>query len=107
MTQAVIDPSTCGMAVTVEVAKVSKRRVKVEITSECKKVTKMSESLPVLSLFDAFKPQVDSQVYRCASQCCLCTSCPVPMAILKAIEVETGLALPRSVFVYFETIGQA
>lgn len=103
MTIAIVNPGICGMTATVEVTKVSKRRVEVEITSECEKVAEMSQSLPALSLFDALKPQVDSRVYRYASQCCLCTSCPVPMAVLKAIEVEGGLALPQSVLVNFES----
>jgi hypothetical protein len=49
------------------------------------------------------KPQVYSEVYQCASKHRLCASCAVPMAILKAIEVETGLALPRPVVVNLET----
>jgi hypothetical protein len=91
------------MAVTVEVAKAGKRRVRVKITSECEKVTKMGESSLELSQFDALKPQIDSEVYKCASEHHLCASCPVPMAILKAIEVETGLALPHPVVVQLET----
>jgi hypothetical protein len=103
MTRAVVNPGICGMVATIEVAKVGKRRVRVEITSECEKVTKMGESPLELSQFDALKPHTDSEVYKCASEHHLCTSCPIPMAILKAIEVESGLALPRSVSVHLET----
>jgi hypothetical protein len=53
--------------------------------------------------WDALKSHVHSEVYKCASKCHLHASCPVPMAILKAIEVEAGLALPRPVLVQFET----
>jgi hypothetical protein len=92
------------MASTVEVTKVSKRVVRVEITSDCDKVTAMGKSLPDMNQFDALKPPVDSKIYQYSSEHHLCASCPVPMAILKAIEVETGLALPRSVVVHLENI---
>ena len=103
MTRAVINPGICGMAATVEVVKVGKRMVKFEIISDCDKVTEMGKSSSELSLVDALKSQVDSAVYQSASEHHLCASCPVPMAILKAIEVETGLALPRPVVVHLET----
>jgi hypothetical protein len=103
MTRAVVDPGICGMNATVEVTKVSKREVRVKITSECEKVTKISERLEQLDLLDTLTTQVDSRVYRCASQCSLCVSCPIPMATLKAIEVEVAIALPRPILVQFET----
>ena len=106
MTRAVVNPGICGMAVTIEVAKAGKRRVKVEITSNCDKVTEMGELSSDLGLGDALKPQVYSEVYKCASEHHLCASCPVPMAILKAMEIETGLALPRPVLIHFETTEQ-
>ena len=91
------------MTVTIEVVKVGKRRVRVEITSDCEMVTRMGESLAELDQRDALKPLLHSEVYQCASEYRLCASCPVPMAILKAMEIETGLALPRPVLIHFET----
>ena len=103
MTRTVVNPGICGRTVTVEVVKVGKRKVRVEITSDCEVVTKMGESLAELDQWDALKPPLHSKVYKCASECCLHASCPVPMAILKTAEVEAGLALPRPVLVHFET----
>jgi hypothetical protein len=103
MTRAAVNPGICGMAVTIQVTKASKRRVRLEITSNCDKVNEMGKASPELSLLDTLKPQIDSKVYKSASEHHLCASCPVPMAILKAIEVETGLALPRPVVVHLET----
>ncbi len=103
MTRTVVNPGICGRTVTVEVATVGKRRVKVDIISDCEVVTKMGESLSELDQWDALKPLLHSEVYKSASGCCLHASCPVPMAILKAVEIEAGLALPRPVLVRFET----
>jgi len=91
------------MTATVEVVRVSKRRVRVGITSDCEMVTEMGKSLAELDQEDALKSLLQSGVYQCASECSLHVSCPVPMAVLKAIEVEAGLALPRPVLVHFET----
>jgi hypothetical protein len=107
MTRAMVNPGICGMTVTVEVTKTSQRRIKIEITSICNKVNEMGKASPEVSLSDTLKPQIDSEVYRSASEHRLCASCPVPMAILKAIEVENGLALPRSVVVHLETTEHA
>jgi len=103
MTRVVVNPGICGMAAAIEVVKVGKGRVGVRITSDCEMVTKMGKSLAELDQEDALKPLLQSGVYQCASERSLHASCPVPMAVLKAIEVEAGLALPRPVLVQFET----
>jgi hypothetical protein len=103
MTRATVNPGICGMNATIEVSKVSKREVRVKIASDCKRVIKISERLEQVNLLNALAVQVDSQVYRYASQCSLCASCPMPMAILKTIEVEAEIALPCPVLVQFET----
>ena len=106
MTRAVVNSGICGKTATLEVVKVDKRRVRIEITSDCEMVTKLGEPLAELNLWDALKPRVHSEVYKCASECRLCASCIVLMAILKTIEVEAGLVLPRPVFVHFKTTEQ-
>ena len=102
MTRAVVDPGICGMTATIEVNSIGKFKIKVEISSECTKIARIGTSLSDLSLRDALKPHVHSAVYACASESNLCPSCPVPVSILKAIEIETGLALPRPVHIEFE-----
>ena len=75
MTRAMVNPGICGMTATIEVAKISKRLVSVEVISDCEKVAEMSESLPALGPFDVLKPQIDSKVYQCAAEHHLCASC--------------------------------
>ena len=103
MTTVVVNPGVCGMSTIIKVINNGKLQVKVDITSDCEMVTKMGEALSELDLGDALKPPMHSKVYRCASEFHLHCSCPVPMAALKAIEVEAGLALPRPVLIKFET----
>jgi len=106
MTRVVVNPGICGMTATVEVVKIGKRGVRVEITSDCEMVTKMGVLLAELDQGDVLKSLLPSEVYQRASECSLHAACPVPMAVLKAIEVEAGLALPGPVLMHFETTEQ-
>ena len=102
MTHVRIDPGICGRNIALEVIKTGRRRVTVRIESDCEMVLQLSELLADISLLDALKTCIDSDIYKYASVCKLHTACPVPMAILKAIEVEFSLALPRPVSLRFE-----
>jgi hypothetical protein len=64
---------------------------RIGVITDCAMAAKMGESLAEVA-----------KVYQCASECNLHAACPVPMAILKAIEVEAGLALPRPVLIRFD-----
>lgn len=52
---------------------------------------------------DALEPLADSPVYKSALEHIKHPACPVLVAIVKAIEVEVGVALPRDVVIRFET----
>jgi hypothetical protein len=106
MTRVVVNPGVCGKIATVNITKVGKRRIKVDITSDCEMVINMGELLSEVDQWEALKSHESSSIYKYASKCNLHISCPVPMAILKAIEVEAGLTLPRTIVVQFEATGQ-
>ena len=62
----------------------------------------MNPELYELDLRPAMKSLADSLVYRIAARHSCHVACPVPSAILKAIEVQLGAALPRDVAIRFE-----
>lgn len=101
MTKVIVNPGICLLVSTIEVQKTDKRKLKVLVTSECKMATKLGESLAEVGQWDVIKRHVDSKVYQAASECRLHPACPIPVAIIKAVEVETGLALPRDVVIHF------
>ncbi len=103
MTKVTVDPGICGFITTIEALKVAKRRIKIVITSDCEAVSKLGESLTEVDLWEIFKKHLDSEIYKGASRCQLHGTCPVPAGILKAIEVEAKLALPRDATIRFET----
>ena len=67
-------------------------------------ITMLAQSLAEVDPWDAIKRFGDGEINKAALNCGLHVTCPVPMAILKAIEVEAGLALPRDIVIRFEDI---
>jgi len=104
MTRVIVKSGICGFISTIEVKKVDDESFKVVISSGCEMVTELGESLTEIDKREIFKKHIDTEVYKSASRCELHVSCPVPMAILKAIEAEAELALPRDVVVIFDTM---
>ena len=90
------------MPVMVVVKKKDRKTFTLTITSECKMVEKLGAELPELTLMDAFKRVLDNPVYTKGATCLTHVACPVPSGILKALEVEGGLAVPRDVSIVFE-----
>jgi sorbitol-specific phosphotransferase system component IIBC len=106
VTKVTVDPGICGFVTTVEVDRINKRKVKVVINSDCEHAARLAESLTEIDNWTVFKQHQDSEIYQAASDCQLHIACPVPIAVLKAIEVETGLALPRDVVIRFQPTGR-
>ena len=55
-----------------------------------------------LDWMEVFQPQGSVLFFKNAFQHIRHPACPVLTAILKAVEVEVGLALPRDAFIWFE-----
>jgi sorbitol-specific phosphotransferase system component IIBC len=106
VTKVTVNPGICGFVTTVEVDRINKQKVKVVINSDCENVARLAESLTEIDKWAVFKQHQDCEVYQAASDCHLHITCPVPVAVLKAIEVEAGLALPRDVVISFQPTGR-
>ena len=74
-------PGVCGLQTTVTVCAKSVRCT-IGIDSECRYVQGLAAT---------------SRIWQLAGKHRLHAACPVPVGILKAIEVEAGLALPADV----------
>ena len=108
MTSANIYAGICGHSAIIEVTKVDERSVQVVIHSECEQVTAMNPDLARIQLkgrgHKVFKRMTESAVYQSADKHIRHTACPIPMAILKAIEVEVGIALAQDVTITFSRV---
>ncbi len=107
MTKATIDSGICGFVTTVEVNKINKQKVRVIINSDCENVAKLGELLTEIDKWTVFKTHEECEIYKAASNFHLHITCPIHIAVLKTIEVETGLALPRDVNIRFEHTGNS
>lgn len=79
------------------------KTVRVEITeSECKQIQRLSNHLSEISLRELFLPMTRNPVYIAAEKSGCHPSCAIPLAVLKAVEVAWGVALPRDVRIKFK-----
>ncbi|HET7010951.1 MAG TPA: hypothetical protein VFI11_09270 [Anaerolineales bacterium] len=105
MTVVNVHAGACGHTARITVEPIDDRHVRVRIESECDQITAMNDDLAHLRWkgkgHEVFRPMNESAIYRSANLRIRHTACPIPSAILKAIEVEVGAALPKDVTLTF------
>jgi hypothetical protein len=100
--QLIVDPGICGFSCTITAQKSDNRTVTVQIgNSECKQIKRLSNYLTEISLSELFLPPTRNPVYMAAEKAGCHSSCAIPVAVLKAVEVALGVALPRQVRIQF------
>ncbi len=99
MTRTRVHAGACGFVSIIEV-EASDGVFRLRIESDCEMVEALAEQIGELSSTEALRR--DSEVYRKALRCLRHISCPVPLGILKCLEVEAGLNVPRPVRIEFE-----
>jgi hypothetical protein len=97
MAKAKIFAGVCGFNTTVT-ARTQEDMVNLEIESDCPAIQKMAAELTQVNPYKEIssKRTVPSTL-QAGLKYCTHAACPVPVGIIKAVEVEAGLALPRNV----------
>ena len=74
----------------------------VRVQSECKAIQKLAKKLDYVDPFQeiTFRHEGPLTLFM-AKKYCSHTACPVPVGIIKAVEVEAGLALPADASIKF------
>ena len=94
MAKAEITSGICGFTATVE-ARMEGRKCLVSVESECNAVQRLGEALQELDPFQEISFRGEGpRTLKMGAEHCYHTACPVPVGIIKAIEIEAGLALP-------------
>jgi hypothetical protein len=72
----------------------------VSIESECKAITRLAAELKQVDPFQeiSFRRKMPL-IHEMGVKYCTHAACPVPVGIVKAVEVEAGLALPKDVVI--------
>lgn len=103
MTKVTIDPGICGFPIIIHASSEDMQNVKIEMTTGC---PNLKEATKEIGEFDAFKELFTkaekSNVYAILSKYVPHPTCPVYSGILKAIEAEAGLALPKDCHIKIE-----
>lgn len=103
MTKVKVFAGACGFTSVVKVQALDGRRVEVQIVTACTMARSLNEELGVIEwkkgVFNKF---CDSTIYQAAHRKLKHTDCPVPVAVIKAIQAEIGGAVPKDVIIRFE-----
>jgi hypothetical protein len=97
MVKAEILPGNCGFTTTVETS-MDGDVCKVSIVSDCTAIQKLALELTEVNPYQEISfRRGGPQILQMGAKYCSHTACPVPVGIIKAVEVEAGLALPMDV----------
>ncbi len=102
MAKAEIFSGVCGFTTNVE-TKMEGETCKIEIASQCKSIQKLAAELKEVDPFReiSFRRSMPF-THEMAARFCAHAACPVAVGIIKAVEVEAGLALPKDVSIKIE-----
>lgn len=96
MAEAEIMSGVCGFHTTVRAEGKPGYKAALQISSECQHVSKLAEELNEVNVMSELFKKGESKIM--AARCILPhITCPVPVGILKAIEVAADMALPKDV----------
>lgn len=101
MTKVIVDSGACGFTVTVTVKKGKEKKVHISLETDCEMVKEMLNDISIMDMMALFTGHLSNPVYKSAARHLKHVSCPVPSGILKAVEVEAGLSVPKDVNVVF------
>lgn len=97
MTRAEITAGVCGFTTVVE-AHMDGSACALSIESDCPAIQRMAEELAQVDPFREFTFRgAGPLTLQTAAEHCKHAACPVSVGIIKAVEVEAGLALPADV----------
>lgn len=93
----------CGMETEIRAiaqGRSKSKRIRLEIKSDCGNIRKLAEELQEVNPYEEIGfSATGPKTLRLAAKHCKHAACPVPSAIIKAVEVASGLALPKDVLI--------
>ena len=102
MTKVVVAPGACGFTAAISAEMTQDESVVISVHSGCPMVRRMAAEIARLGLQDALARILENPVYLAAGKHLKHPACPVPAAVLKALEVEAGLNVKTDTTIVFE-----
>ena len=99
MAKAEVMAGNCGFTTQID-AKMNGNTCELHISSECKAIERMAAEITEVNPYKeiSFKRTMPI-IHEAGVKHCTHAACPVPVSIIKAVEVEAGLALPTDVVI--------
>jgi hypothetical protein len=92
----------CGQETTIEVRKISQTKVSILFQTTCEHVQKLALELKELNIGEEMdRPMNLTTTYILASKHLCRSSCVIPSAILKGVEVAGNIFLPSAIAIEF------
>ena len=101
MTTVVVNSGACGFSVTIKAEKGKERKITLSLDTPCEMVQKMLADIATVDQRVTLVGFRDNPVYLSAAKHLKHVACAVPSAILKAIETEAGMNVPKDVRIEF------
>jgi hypothetical protein len=99
LSKAEISPGICGFTTVVE-ARMEGKVCKLKIGSDCESIRRLAEELTEVQPFQEISTRRSTpRTLQMGAKHCAHAACPVPVGIIKAVEVEARLALPKDVVI--------
>jgi len=105
MAKVVVHSGACGFSTVIHARKGPHRTVDIAVESGCAMVQELAAEITRLGRHDALAGILQNPVYLAAGRHLKHAACPVPAAVLKALEVEAGLNVPKDATITFEKDG--
>ncbi len=97
------DAGVCKMVTVIHAVQQDDATVKLDIESDCHNILKMSWRVkPVNPYTELEAPIFETDIYKWASEVLPHAACPVPCAMIKAIEVASDMGIKRDVSIKIE-----
>ena len=101
MTKVIVNSGACGFTVTITAEKGKEKKIAISLDTACEMVQKMLADIAIVDHRVTLIGFRDNPVYQSAAKHLKHVACPVPSAILKAIEKEAGMNVPKDVQIEF------
>jgi hypothetical protein len=101
MTKVIVNSGACGFTVTIKAEKGKDRAIAVSLDTACEMVQKMQGDVATVDRMVSLIGFRDNLIYQSAAKHLKHVACPVPSAILKAIETEAGMNVPKDARIEF------
>ncbi len=104
MTRLIVDPGACGFICKVEVDKLGKYQVTINVQSQCEQIKRLANKVAKIDFLEISRgPYGQNYITQSAARCGLHPSCPIPCGMIKAVEAELGMAVKKNIgFTYEE-----